>query len=303
MEKARIVDIKRFAVHDGDGIRTTVFFKGCPLECKWCHNPEGISFQPELAYFAHKCVGCGVCTKVCQAGAHEISADGHVFLREKCVACGACAEECPGGALTFYGKEMTVEELVPILLEDRDFYENSNGGITVSGGEPLMQCDFVTELLKQMKANGIHTAVDTCGFVPRSAIDRVMPYTDIFLYDMKGFDEQVHIHCTGHSNRTILENLEYINRCGKPVEIRIPYVPEYNADQIDAIGKFLSGLPHPEGITKIKVLPYHNYAASKYDSLNRENTLPKVELPDDATVLAAAARLKEFGLNAFSGRE
>ena len=240
MEKAKIVDVKRFAVHDGDGIRTTVFFKGCPLECKWCHNPEGISFQPELAYFAHKCVGCGVCTKVCKAGAHEISADGHVFLREKCVACGTCAEECPGGALTFYGKEMTVEELVPILLEDRDFYENSNGGITVSGGEPLMQCDFVTELLKQMKANGIHTAVDTCGFVPRSAIDRVMPYTDIFLYDMKGFDEQVHIHCTGHSNRTILENLEYINRCGKPVEIRIPYVPEYNADQIDAIGKFLA---------------------------------------------------------------
>lgn len=303
MLKAKIVDIKKFAVHDGDGIRTTVFFKGCPLACKWCHNPEGISFQPELAYFAHKCVGCGVCARVCKAGAHQVSADGHVFLREKCVGCGVCAEECPGGALTFYGKEMTVEELVPILLEDRDFYENSNGGITVSGGEPLMQVEFVEELLKRMKENGIHTAVDTCGFVSREAIDRVMPYTDIFLYDMKGFDEQVHIHCTGHSNRRILENLEYINRSGKPVEIRIPYVPEYNSDQIDGIGAFLAGLPRQELITKIKVLPYHNYAASKYDSLDMVNTLPQVELPDDATVLAAAARLKEFGLNAFSGRE
>ena len=263
--KAKIFEIKRFAVHDGDGIRTTVFFKGCPLKCVWCHNPEGIEFKPQLAYYEHKCIGCGECIGVCPASAHGISENMHFYDKEKCIACGKCADVCLGDALTFYGREMTVDELLSVLLEDKDFYENSGGGVTLSGGECLMQADFCAELLKALKDNGIHTAVDTCGFVSAEAFDKVMPYTDIFLYDLKAFDEDVHIKCTGQSNKVILENLKYIDNCGKKIEIRIPYVPGYNSEQIEKISEFLKTL---KNITKVRILPYHNYAGTKYAALD-----------------------------------
>ena len=251
---ATIFEIKRFAVHDGDGIRTTVFFKGCPLRCVWCHNPEGLSFDPQEAFYAHKCIGCGECKK-----------DG--FTHENCL----------GEARISYGKEVTVDELLPLLLEDRDFYETSGGGVTLSGGECLMQADFCAELLRRLKAEGIHTAVDTCGFVSKETLDKVVSFTDIFLYDLKAYDEDVHIKCTGRSNKQILENLKYLDSLGKNIEIRIPYVPEYNSDQIEKIAFLLSELKH---ITNIRVLPYHNYAGSKYAALNIENTLPS-KLPTD----------------------
>ena len=253
----KIFEIKRFAVHDGDGIRTTVFFKGCPLRCVWCHNPEGLIFETQEAFYAHKCIGCGECKNV-----------------------GFTPENCLGEARVTYGREITVDELLPILLEDKEFYENSGGGATLSGGECLMQADFCQELLKKLKENGIHTAVDTCGFVSKGALDKVIPYTDIFLYDLKAYDEDVHIKCTGRSNKQILENLEYLDSLGKDIEIRIPYVPEYNDDQIEKIALFLSKLKH---VTKIRVLPYHNYAGSKYESLKMENTLPS-KLPTDEEV-------------------
>ena len=283
MEKAKIFEIKRFAVHDGDGIRTTVFFKGCPLQCVWCHNPEGIGFQPQIAFYENKCVGCGECALVCDNGAHRMEDGIHVFDREKCAACGKCAEACLGMALQLYGKEVTLQELLPLLMEDREFYENSGGGVTLSGGECLMQADFCAALLEKLKENGVHTAVDTCGFVSKSAIDKVLPFTDIFLYDMKAFDDDVHIRCTGHSNQRILENLKYIDSCGKKIEIRIPYVPGMNDDQIPKIAAFLSTL---KNITKVKVLPYHNYAGSKYKSLAMKNNLPHV-LPTDEEIKTA----------------
>ena len=223
---SKIFEIKRFAVHDGDGIRTTVFFKGCPLRCVWCHNPEGLSFETQEAFYAHKCIGCGECKNV-----------------------GFTPENCLGEARVTYGREITIDELLPILLEDKEFYDNSGGGVTLSGGECLMQADFCQELLKKLKENGIHTAVDTCGFVSKGALDKVIPYTDIFLYDLKAYDEDVHIKCTGRSNKQIL-------------------------------ALFLSGLKH---VTKIRVLPYHNYAGSKYESLKMENTLPS-KLPTDEEV-------------------
>ena len=167
---ARIFEIKRFAVHDGDGIRTTVFFKGCPLKCVWCHNPEGIDFKPELAYYENKCINCGECIRVCPNNAHTIEKGVHIFNRKKCTGCGNCEEVCLGNALTLYGEEVTEDELLPKLLEDKEFYENSNGGVTLSGGECLMQSDFCAELLKKLKENGINTAVDTCGFVPQQRI-------------------------------------------------------------------------------------------------------------------------------------
>ena len=289
MMKAKIFEIKRFAVHDGDGIRTTVFFKGCPLKCLWCHNPESIDFRPELAYYENKCTGCGKCASVCPSGAHGIKA-GHIFEREKCISCGVCADTCYANALTFYGKDASAKELIPILLEDKDFYDNSGGGVTLSGGECLIQADFCAELLKQLKENGIHTAVDTCGFVPRENIDKVIPYTDIFLYDIKAIDEDVHIKCTGRSNKLILENLIYLNSLGKAVEIRIPYVPDYNDGQIEKIADFLAQL---NNITKIRVLPYHNYAGSKYEALRMENKLPK-KLPTDENIQAVADTIKQI---------
>ena len=262
--KAKIFEIKRFAVHDGDGIRTTVFFKGCPLRCVWCHNPEGLSFDYEEAFYEHKCIGCGECKKE-----------------------GFTSEYCLGEARVKYGRDVTVEELLPLLLEDREFYENSDGGVTLSGGECLMQVDFCTELLRKLKVEGIHTAVDTCGFVSKEAIDKVLPYTDTFLYDIKAIDEDVHIKCTGQSNKIILENLKHIDSLGKKIEIRIPYVPEYNSDQIEKIAEFFKPL---KNIKAVKVLPYHNYAGSKYEALNMENTLPKI-LPTEEEIKNAEKML------------
>lgn len=288
--KTKIVDIKRFAVHDGDGIRTTVFLKGCPLKCIWCHNPESIGFKPQLAYYENKCINCAECVDICPEGAHKTNENGHMFSRKLCVGCGKCAEVCLGEALIFYGKEMSVEELMPILLEDRDFYETSGGGVTISGGECLMHADFCAELLKELKKENINTAVDTCGFVPKEAIDKVLPYTDVFLYDLKAIDEDVHIRCTGQSNKLILENLRYIDSCEKKVEIRYPYVPNYNDSQASKIAEFLIKL---KNVVNVRVLPYHNFARGKYEALDMENTLPDI-LPSDDEIKTAEECMNLF---------
>ena len=207
--KATIFEIKRFAVHDGDGIRTTIFFKGCPLKCVWCHNPEGLSKTKQLAYLSHKCILCGDCVSVCKNNAHNIINDKHYFDRDKCNLCGDCETACLEDAIKIYGKEFSVDELIPIILKDKDYYQTTNGGVTLSGGECLTNADFCLELLKKVKKLGINTAVDTCGLIPKSTLDKVIPYTDVFLYDVKAIDEDVHIKCTGHSNKIILENLKY----------------------------------------------------------------------------------------------
>lgn len=214
----------------------------------------------------------------------------HLFIPEKCAACGSCVDACLGDALKLYGKRVTAEEILPTLLEDRDFYASSGGGVTLSGGECLLQPEFCEELLKLLKESKIHTAVDTCGFVSRAAIDRVLPYTDLFLYDIKAIDEEVHIRCTGQSNQVILENLRYIDEAGKKIEIRIPYVPEYNDTQIEKIADFIAEL---KNITRVKVLPYHNYAGSKYRALQMENTLP-VRLPREEEIQTAIDKIKRL---------
>ena len=285
-----IVEIKRFAVHDGDGIRTTVFFKGCPLKCLWCHNPETLSPKRQLAFYKHKCVMCGKCAEVCSL--HSLSGGIHVINKEKCVLCGRCAEVCPQSAIEVFGTEMTVDEVCAALIKDKSFYDESGGGITLSGGECLLQSEACREILKEMKCCEINTAVDTCGFVAREAIDRVMPYTDTFLYDIKAIDVDVHKRCTGQPNGLILDNLMYIDKSGAKTEIRIPYVPGYNDNQIDKIGKFLSNLKNNTGV---RVLPYHNYAASKYAALGIEDTLPKT-LPSEAEISKAKDILKNYGI-------
>lgn len=288
--KVNIVEIKRFAVHDGDGIRTTVFFKGCPLKCLWCHNPETLSPKRQLAFYKHKCVMCGKCAEVCSL--HSLSGGIHAINKEKCVLCGRCAEVCPQSAIEVFGTEMTVDEVCAALIKDKSFYDESGGGITLSGGECLLQSEACREILKEMKRCEINTAVDTCGFVAREAIDRVMPYTDTFLYDIKAIDADIHKRCTGQPNGLILDKLMYIDKSGAKTEIRIPYVPGYNDNQIDKIGSFLAQL---KNVTGVRVLPYHNYAASKYAALGIEDTLPKT-LPSEDEISKAKDILKNYGI-------
>jgi pyruvate formate lyase activating enzyme len=239
---ATIFEIKRFAVHDGDGIRTTVFFKGCPLRCVWCHNPEGISKNAQVARYSHKCISCGECKK-----------DGFV------------PEDCIGESYVLYGKEMTVGELMPLLLEDKEFYENSGGGVTLSGGECLIYADFCADLLKRLKKEGIHTAVDTSGFVSKEALDKVIPYTDIFLYDIKAFDPIKHKEWTGVRNELILSNLKKLLRIGVKIWVRIPVIASINdsAEEMLKIREFFDKYGSPE---KVELLPYHSLGEGKYEA-------------------------------------
>lgn len=261
-----ISGIKRFEIHDGPGTRTTLFLKGCPLRCKWCHNPESLDFAVELGYNIAKCTSCGECVRVCPMHAHSFENGEHRIDRNKCVGCGLCEAFCLSEALKLYGKRVTAEEVLPLLTEDRPFY-GPKGGVTLSGGEPLMQPDFVCELLAALKEQGINTAVDTCGYVPTAVFDRVMPYTDLFLFDVKAFREQTHKDATGVSNRQILNNLRHLSESDAKIEVRIPLVPGVNTEQIDLIAEFLSPL---KGISGVKVLPYHSFASAKYAMTGKE---------------------------------
>ena len=269
--KGLISGIKRMEIHDGNGLRTTVFFKGCPLKCVWCHNPESISFEKQTAFFKNICIGCGICN------------NEHNELT---------AAKCPSEALVSYGTEYTPEELVKELLKDEQFFKNGHGGVTLSGGECLAQGDFAIEIAKLLSQKGISVYIDTCGFVKKETIQKIIPYVDKFLYDIKAIDEEVHIRCTGQSNMVIMENLEYINAQNVPVEIRIPYVPGYNDNQIEKIGSFLTGF---KCITAVKILPYHNYAASRYLALGMENTLPGI-VPCTEELKLARETIIKYGL-------
>ncbi len=274
MLKARIIDIKKFAVHDGRGLRTTIFFKGCPLKCIWCHNPEGLLAKVQTAYFKDKCVNCGSCAGLCRANHME---DGvHIFSRELCTSCLRCEDACPMECFRTYGREYTAAELMDIIMEDKAFYDASGGGVTLSGGECLLQAGFCAELLELCRKSGINTAVDTCGYVDKSALERVAPYTDTFLYDIKAIDEDVHIRCTGRSNKLILDNLKYLDSIGKSCEIRYPFVPGYNSDQAEKITDFLCKL---KNISDIKLLPFHNLSNSKYRALGFEAGVPDIPIP------------------------
>jgi pyruvate formate lyase activating enzyme len=295
--EAMLIDVKRFSVHDGPGVRTTLFFKGCPLCCIWCHNPESISHKPQLGYFEHKCVNCGECVSACPEKAHSIVNGKHYFDRSKCVACGKCEDVCLGNALRFYGKNTTVEEALELALEDRDFY-GSDGGVTLSGGEPLLQADFCYKLLTKVKENGVNTAVDTCGCVEWDCFEKVQPVTDIFLFDFKHSDSSEHMKLTGQGNEKIISNLRRLSESGARIEIRIPLIPGCNDSESNLrnTGELLGSL----NLEKVKILPYHAMARTKYEALGMPDKMPQKETPDDIGLQRAVAILQSFGVKAFS---
>ena len=298
---AILLDHKRMAVHDGPGIRTTFFFKGCSLKCRWCHNPESISFAPQMGYFEHKCINCGECGSVCENSAHIFDAEQHRFEPEKCTVCGACEDVCIGQAMKLYGRRTTLEQALALALEDEPFYRNSGGGITVSGGEPLLQIDFAEAFLKALKEHGLHTAVDTCANVPAGAIRRVMPFTDLFLVDFKHADPEQHKRLTGADNTLICKNLKMLSDAGAAIEIRIPFVPFCNdsEENLRKTGEFLKDL----NISLIRILPYHDLARGKYKAVSMPDTMPETDTPTDEQILHAAEILRQYGLNARSGKE
>ena len=267
--KAIVFDIQKFSIHDGPGIRTTVFLKGCPLRCVWCHNPESWRPEPELLFTAAKCTGCRRCAEVCPAGVHAFTADGrHELDRAACVRCGKCVEQCPAEALELCGRSLTVEEVMAEVRKDRVFYENSGGGMTLSGGEPMMRPEFTFALLNAAKKEGIHTALESCGFAPREEFERILPVTDLFLFDIKTMDEAKHLRLTGRDNRLILSNLEFLSGAGAEIVLRCPLIPGLNdtPSELAKIGELAERL---SGVTGIDVEPYHPLGVSKAERLGQ----------------------------------
>lgn len=283
-KNAIIFDIQHFSVGDGPGIRTTIFFKDCPLHCAWCHNPEAFLSYPQVMLTNSACQNCGACKEVCPNGCHVFCEGNHTYRMENCIVCGRCITACLSGALRTVGKPYTVDEILAEVLSDKNFYITSGGGVTLSGGECLLQKEFCVELLQRLHKEGIHTAVDTCGYVPKDTLEAILPYTDLFLYDIKAIDEDVHKRCTGADNRRILENLMYLVEEKANIEIRIPYVPGWNECEIPKIEAYLSQL---ECRPVVRILPYHDYAAEKYAGLGLSYTLPG-KLPTEEEIEVAA---------------
>lgn len=260
---ARIFDIKRMAVHDGPGIRTTVFFKGCPLHCLWCHSPESRKPGPELKYVEHLCQNCGSCVPACPRFCHGLTPGGiHQLDRQGCLVCGNCVRECPHGALDIIGREVSVPDLAREILKDRRFFAKSGGGVTLSGGEVLAQIDAAEELARLLKEEGTHVCIDTCGHVPWAHFARILPYTDLFLYDLKERDEERHRLVTGAGIDRILDNLERLDAAGKDSILRCPLVPGVNLS-LDYI-RFIAGVANRlRHVQAIHLLPFHPFGTSK----------------------------------------
>lgn len=267
-----IFNIQRYSIHDGPGIRTTVFFKGCPLECFWCQNPESQRRKPEIFLDKENCTCCGLCVAVCPTGASALT-DGHsVIERRKCEGCGDCVEKCINDARTLIGKYVTVNEIVQEVLRDKKYYDNSGGGVTLSGGEPLYQPEFARSILKSCKQSGLHTAIETCGYAPWSTMEKLLEYTDLVLYDIKCIDPKKHRDATRQSNELILENAKKLARC-IPMRVRVPLISGFN-DFPQEVRAILNFVKKELGTVEIDLLPYNKLGECKYRRLDR----PAIEL-------------------------
>jgi pyruvate formate lyase activating enzyme len=291
-----LFDIKRYAIHDGPGIRTTVFLKGCLLNCPWCHNPEGKVEEEEFMWWKEKCLGCRDCQNACTRKAISFSHDSMLLERAKCDLCGACTDACYSEALKLVGKKMTVAQVMKEIEKDVPFYEESKGGVTLSGGEPLLQPDFSLGVLKASRELGIHTAVDTCGHADWNVLSRMSEHVDLFLYDLKLIDDQKHTKFTGVSNELILENVTKLSRNGQRIIVRIPLVAGVNDDEKDVseLGKFVCSL---EGVKDLSILPYHKAGIEKSRRLGRSMDLSITNHPPSPERLTEIVKeLENFGL-------
>jgi pyruvate formate lyase activating enzyme len=291
--------IERFAVHDGPGIRTTVFFKGCPLRCAWCHSPESQSAAPELMLRQDRCILCFECLDHCRLGAIS-RVDGQPIVNTAiCLRCGECAEGCSTGARTRVGSVMTDSSVIDEITRDTIFFDQSGGGVTFSGGEPLMQAGFLAALLDRCRALRIHTAVDTCGAAPPEHLARVADRADLFLFDLKHLDDTFHRRTTGSSNVQILENLRALAARKANVIVRFPLIPDLNddVDHIERVGRFVRSL----GLSRIDVLPYHRAGSGKYPATGRDYALATSEPPSGADRTRAVRILTDCGLQAAVG--
>ncbi|RLD83278.1 MAG: glycyl-radical enzyme activating protein [Bacteroidetes bacterium] len=299
--KGKILEIQRMSTEDGPGIRTSVFMKGCGLSCTWCHNPESISFKPELQWLKPNCISCEICINACSHNGLSLIENGILINRDNCTACGECAEECPSAALEIMGQDTEVNELVEEVLKDRSYFEKSDGGVTVSGGEPALQADFTSEFLKELQQEGIHTAIDTCGFSSKESYEKILPYVDLVLFDIKEINPEKHTVFTGKSNKRIFENLlyisEYIKNHNKELWIRTPIIPDATAtdENIMGIGNFIA--ENSIHNTKWELCAFNNLCNDKYERLGRKWDFEKFGLLEPATLEHFKSIAQESGVN------
>ena len=295
MQTGIIFDIKRYAIHDGPGIRTTVFLKGCSLSCLWCHNPEGLAATPQVIYRAERCIGCGECVAVCPEDALTLTPDGIVTNYDLCEMHGICTDICPSEAREMAGIKVSSEYVLDIIKKDIPFYNESQGGVTFSGGEPLIQPEFLLELLKTCGREHIHRTVDTSGHIETEILMRVAEETDLFLFDLKLMDATKHRKYTGTSNQLILTNLKKLSYTGADITVRIPLIPGINDDDenIDLIGMFLRILPE---IKNVHILPYHDFQKGKYARFNTDYLAGDIPTPSKDELSAVKNRLEDFEL-------
>lgn len=301
MQSGLIFDVKRYAINDGPGIRVAIFLKGCPLNCRWCHNPESISGKVQKMYNRAKCIGCRSCIEACPEKACTLGSDGIVTDLTACTGCGACAEICPTRATEMSGRIATVDEIVAIVEKERIFFDQSGGGVTFSGGEPLNQPEFLMALLRALGKNSIHRAVDTSGFAPKEILLDVAQLTDLFLYDLKMIDSDRHKKWTGVDNSRILENLKLLSRIGANIDIRIPLIKGVNADleNLEKTASFVAALPGEK--KSVSLLPYHHSMAAKYQKLGRVYDGQAMSEVTESEKTQAVELFASFGLLATIG--
>ena len=291
MQVGMVFDIQRFAIHDGPGIRTTVFLKGCPLNCLWCHNPESQSPGVEILFSPEKCISCRYCESVCAHGGHFFNTEVHIFDRTNCIRCGDCTQECYANALELVGKEMRTDEVLDEVLKDQVFYQTSGGGLTLSGGEPMQQFEFVLALLDEAKKVGLHTCIETSGCSTTKRFLAVQPFVDVFYFDVKETNPELHRKYTAVDNTEIFENLYALDAAGAQIVLRCPIIPGLNdrTDHLEGIVHLANQLKH---VTAIHILPYHNLGTSKSQRLGEEPRLKNVSRPEQQQVDAWVALIR-----------
>jgi pyruvate formate lyase activating enzyme len=296
-----VFDIKRYSINDGPGIRVTIFLKGCPLNCLWCHNPESLSPQVQRLFTAAKCIRCGECCRVCPVDACSLTPEGPVADDDLCALCRQCATACPALAAEMSGRYRSTEELLAIIEKERPFFDQSGGGVTFSGGEPLLYPEFLIEILGACRKLGIHSAIDTSGFVQTETLLHVAQYADLFLYDLKMVDPEKHKRYTGVDNQLILENLKALARAGKDIQVRIPLIGGVNDDRdsIVAAAAFVAGLPGEKKL--VSLLPFHDVAKGKDEKLGQERDLGALREPDQKALQRVLDVFSGYGLVASVG--